>query len=130
VKSVFWRWQRRLPSPLTRDDLRAGYVYDLAFRQFEISDTRVFDRPAAGRSFFEQLIPGHLGEGGHIRSGTGIGGLCVAQTLVGGLANRPKGFPVLGGNPPADAEVAGVADHGFGAQRPVLLEILLDPADL
>jgi len=60
VKSFFWRWQRRLPSPLTREDLRAGYVYDLAFRQFEISDTRVFDRPAAGRAFFEQLIRDHL----------------------------------------------------------------------
>jgi hypothetical protein len=63
VKSFFWRWQRRLPSPLTRDDLRAGYVYDLAFRQFEVSDTRVFDRPAAGRSFFEQLISDHLDVG-------------------------------------------------------------------
>ena len=60
VKSFFWRWQRRLPSPLTRADVRAGYVYELAFRQFEISDTRVFDRPAAGRSFFEQLIGDHL----------------------------------------------------------------------
>jgi len=60
VKSFFWRWQTRLPSPLTRADVRAGYVYELAFRQFEISDTRVFDRPAAGRSFFEQLIRDHL----------------------------------------------------------------------
>jgi hypothetical protein len=33
VKTYFWRWQRRLPSPLTRDDLRAGYVYELEFRQ-------------------------------------------------------------------------------------------------
>jgi hypothetical protein len=63
VKSFFWRWQRRLPSPLTQADLRAGYVYELAFRQFEISDTRVFDRPAAGRSFFEQLIRDHLDVG-------------------------------------------------------------------
>ena len=63
VKSFFWRWQRRLPSPLTRADLRAGYVYELAFRQFEISDTRVFDRPAAGRAFFEQLIRDHLDVG-------------------------------------------------------------------
>ena len=63
VTSFFWRWQRRLPSPLTRDDLRAGYVYDLAFRQFEICDTRVFDRQAAGRSFFEQLIRDHLDVG-------------------------------------------------------------------
>jgi hypothetical protein len=63
VKSFFWRWQRRLPSPLTREDLRAGYVYELAFRQLEVSDTRVFDRPAAGRAFFEQLIGDHLDVG-------------------------------------------------------------------
>jgi hypothetical protein len=60
VTSFFWRWQQRLPSPLTREDLRAGYVYDLAFRQFEVSDSRVFDRPAAGRAFFEGLIRDHL----------------------------------------------------------------------
>jgi hypothetical protein len=32
----------------------------LAFRQFEVSDTRVFDRPAAGRAFFEGVIRDHL----------------------------------------------------------------------
>ena len=53
VKSFFWRWQGRLPSPFTRADLRSGIVYDLAFRQIEFSDTRVFDRPQAGRPFFE-----------------------------------------------------------------------------
>ena len=56
VTGFFWRWQARLPSPFTRADLRAGYVYELAFRQFEVSGTRVFDRPAAGRAFFEGLI--------------------------------------------------------------------------
>jgi hypothetical protein len=60
VTNFFWRWQAQLPSPFTRQDLRAGYVYELAFRQFEVSDTRVFDRPAAGRSFFEGLIRDHL----------------------------------------------------------------------
>jgi hypothetical protein len=60
VRSFFWRWQRRLPSPFTTADLRAGYVYELAFRQFEVSDTRVFDRPAAGRAFFEGVIRDHL----------------------------------------------------------------------
>jgi len=60
VKSFFWRWQLRLPSPLTADDRRAGYVYELAFRQFEVSDTRVFNRPQAGRAFFEGLIRDHL----------------------------------------------------------------------
>jgi hypothetical protein len=49
VKSFFWRWQRRLPSPLTREDLRAGYVYELAFRQFEgLRYAGV--RPARGRA--------------------------------------------------------------------------------
>jgi hypothetical protein len=60
VTSFFWRWARRLPSPLTTADLRAGYGYELAFRQLEISDTRVFDRPAAGRAFFEGVIRDHL----------------------------------------------------------------------
>jgi hypothetical protein len=60
VKSFFWRWLRRLPSPFTAADLRHGYTYELAFRQFEISDTRVFDRPAAGRAFFEGVIRDHL----------------------------------------------------------------------
>jgi len=63
VKSFFWRWLYRLPSPFTTADLRAGYVYELAFRQFEVSDTRVFDRPAAGRAFFEQVIRDHLDVG-------------------------------------------------------------------
>jgi len=63
VKSFFWRWLRRLPSPFTPSDLRAGYVYELAFRQFEVSDTRVFDRPAAGRAFFEGVIRDHLDVG-------------------------------------------------------------------
>lgn len=63
VKSFLWRWQRRLPSPFTKADLRAGYTYELAFRQFEVSDTRVFDRPQAGRSFFEGLIRDHLDVG-------------------------------------------------------------------
>jgi hypothetical protein len=63
VKSYFWRWQHRLPSPFTRSDLRAGYVYELAFRQFEVSDTRVFDHPQAGRAFFEGLIRDHLDVG-------------------------------------------------------------------
>ena len=55
---------------------------------------------------FHRGWPGHLGEGGHIRSWPGIGYLRVAQTLVGRTANRPKGFPVRGGEPPTDAEIA------------------------
>ena len=47
-------------SPATNTDRRAGYVYELAFRQFEMSETQVFDRPQAGGAFFEGLIRDHL----------------------------------------------------------------------
>jgi hypothetical protein len=60
VRSFFWRWLHQLPSPFTEADLRAGYIYELAFRQFEISDTIVFDRPQAGRAWFEGVIRDHL----------------------------------------------------------------------
>lgn len=60
LRTFFWRWFWQLPSPLTREDLRAGYLHELAFRQIEISDTRVFDRPQAGRAFFEGVIRDHL----------------------------------------------------------------------
>ncbi len=60
VRSFFWRWVLRLPSPFTAEDLQAGYVYELAFRQFEVSDTCVFDRPQAGRMWFEGVIRDHL----------------------------------------------------------------------
>ena len=49
-----------LPSPFTQADWRAGYVYELAFRQFEVSDTSVFDRPQAGRMWFESVIRDQL----------------------------------------------------------------------
>ena len=63
VRRFMARWERRLPSPFTMEDRGAGYGYELAFRQFEVSDTRVFDRPAAGRAFFEGVIRDHLDVG-------------------------------------------------------------------
>jgi hypothetical protein len=60
VRLFFDRWQGTLPSPLTDEDRRRGYGHALAFRQLEISDTRVFDRPAAGRAWFEQTLPDQL----------------------------------------------------------------------
>jgi hypothetical protein len=63
VTAFFWRWFPQLPQVLTTADLRAGYVHELAFRQFEVADTLVFDRPAAGRAFFEGLIRDHLDVG-------------------------------------------------------------------
>ena len=54
---------RRLPSPFTEADRGAGYRYEMAFRQFEVSDTCVFDRPQAGRMWFEGVIRDHLDVG-------------------------------------------------------------------
>jgi len=56
------RWLRLLPSPFTAAE-RGRYRYRLSVRQMETSDTRVFDRPAAGRAWFEQTIRGQLGLG-------------------------------------------------------------------
>ena len=63
MKNFFWRWLHRLPSPFNLADWKAGYVYELAFRQFEISETFVFDRPQAGRMWFEGVIRDHLDVG-------------------------------------------------------------------
>jgi hypothetical protein len=60
VHAFFARWQARLPSPFSAEDRARGYGYDLAFRQLEISDTRVFDRPPAGRAWFERTLPDQL----------------------------------------------------------------------
>lgn len=63
INNFLWRWVRRLPSPFTPNDIRNGYRYELAFRQLEVSETIVFDRPAAGRAWFEGVIRDHLDVG-------------------------------------------------------------------
>ena len=60
VRAFFDRWQAALPSPLTDEDHRRGYRHALAFRQLEISDTRMFERALAGRAWFEQTLPDQL----------------------------------------------------------------------
>jgi hypothetical protein len=60
IRTFFERWVHRLPSPFSAADRQAGFYYDLAFRQIEFSDTRVFDRSAAGRAWFEATIREHL----------------------------------------------------------------------
>lgn len=60
VWAFFRRWQRLLPSPFTDEDRDRGYRYQLAFRQLELSDTRVFARPQAGRQWFEQVLRDQL----------------------------------------------------------------------
>jgi len=63
VGSFFARWSERLPSIFTETERKAGYGYEMAFRQFEVSDTWVFDRPQAGRMWFEGVIRDHLDVG-------------------------------------------------------------------
>jgi hypothetical protein len=60
IQAFYRRWEARLPSPLSAEDRRRGYRHQLAFRQLELSDTRVFDRPATGRAWFEQTIRDQL----------------------------------------------------------------------
>jgi hypothetical protein len=59
IHRFFDRWLRALPSPFTPAQ-RARHSYRLSVRQMEMSDTRVFDRPAAGRAWFEQTIRDQL----------------------------------------------------------------------
>jgi hypothetical protein len=59
VLAFFERWMRVLPSPFSAAE-RARYGYRLSIRQLELSDTRVFDRPAAGRAWFEQTLRDQL----------------------------------------------------------------------
>jgi hypothetical protein len=54
------RWLERLPLPLSADDRRAGFGYQLSILQLEVSRTQVFDRPQRGREFFEAVIREHL----------------------------------------------------------------------
>jgi hypothetical protein len=54
------RWLKRLPLPLKRKDFEAGYYPRLSIWQLEASLTQVFERPAAGREFFELVIRDNL----------------------------------------------------------------------
>jgi hypothetical protein len=59
IFGYFDRWMRALPSPFTTAE-RGRYGYRMSARQIELSDTRVFTRPAAGRAWFEQTIRDQL----------------------------------------------------------------------
>jgi hypothetical protein len=59
IEMFFDRWIRALPSPFTATE-RGRYGYRLSVRQLELSDTHVFDKPAAGRAWFEQTIRDQL----------------------------------------------------------------------
>jgi hypothetical protein len=54
------KWFRVLPHPFPASDRQAGIRYDISILQAEFSLTQVFDRPVAGRIFFEQVIRDNL----------------------------------------------------------------------
>ena len=54
------RWLDRLPLPLSAEDRRGGFGYQLSILQLEVSRTQVFDRTLRGREFFEAVIRDHL----------------------------------------------------------------------
>jgi hypothetical protein len=60
IDAFFRKWLARLPHPFTREDRAAGYRYQLSILQMEMSRTEVFDRPLAGRQFFEEVIRENL----------------------------------------------------------------------
>jgi hypothetical protein len=60
VRSFIERWLPRLPSPLIAADRAAGFGWSYSIRQLEVSDTAVFDRPQAGRAWFEAAIRDQL----------------------------------------------------------------------
>jgi hypothetical protein len=57
------RWWARLPLPLTEADQAAGYWWDIAMRQIEVSRTIVFDAPRHARGFFEAVCADNLDVG-------------------------------------------------------------------
>jgi len=60
IDAFFRKWLARLPHPFSPKDRAAGYRYNLSILQMEISRTEVFDRPLAGRQFFDEVIRDNL----------------------------------------------------------------------
>jgi hypothetical protein len=60
IERVFRKWLGRIPLPLSPQDRRAGYDWDLSIWQMEVSLTQIFDRPLRGREFFEEIIRDNL----------------------------------------------------------------------
>jgi hypothetical protein len=60
VRSFIERWLPELPSPLIPADRAAGFAWSYSIRQLELSDTAVFERPQAGRAWFEAAIRDQL----------------------------------------------------------------------
>lgn len=60
VQDFYDRWSKILPWPLLPADRAAGYEHKLSIWQLEVSLTHIFDKPAQGRLFFDELIRDNL----------------------------------------------------------------------
>jgi hypothetical protein len=56
IEALFRKWLKRLPQAFSEKDSAAGMRYELSVLQIEIARTQVFDKPVAGRHFFEEVI--------------------------------------------------------------------------
>jgi hypothetical protein len=81
------RWWARLPLPLTEADRAAGYWWDIAMRQVEVSRTIVFDAPRHARGFFEALCTDNV-DIGRPQEMQVIFGRRVRRPPVGGYRTR------------------------------------------
>ena len=60
IADLLHKWQLLLPCPFTKEDVAAGYQYQISMYQVEFSLTQVLDRPLTGRQFFEAVIRENL----------------------------------------------------------------------
>ena len=60
VDALLRKWLARLPHPFAARDRQRGIRYELSILQAEFARTEVFDRPAQGRVFFEEVLREHL----------------------------------------------------------------------
>ena len=60
IDALLRKWLARLPHPFSSNDREKGIRYDISILQAEFARTEVFDRPLAGRVFFEEVMRENL----------------------------------------------------------------------
>ena len=63
IDALLRKWLSRLPHPFSAGDREHGIRYDISMLQAEFARTEVFDRPVAGRVFFEAVMRENLDMG-------------------------------------------------------------------
>ena len=63
VDALLRKWLARLPHPFAARDRQQGIRYYVSILQAEFARTEVFDRPAQGRVFFEEVLRENLDMG-------------------------------------------------------------------